>query len=56
MKPRTRLRLSLLVIVLSTIFGFLVLWKRDLASDIVLWYVPTVITMILFVDLWKRDK
>jgi hypothetical protein len=55
MTPRTRLHLSLAIVFISMIFGFLVLWERDLAADVVLWYVPTVITMILFIDLWKRD-
>jgi len=56
MKPKTRLRLSLVVVIISMAFGFLILWEREIASDIVLWYVPTVITMILFIDLWKRSE
>lgn len=54
MRPKIRLHLSLVVVVISAIFGLLVLFERDIADDIALWYVPTVITMILLTNLWKR--
>lgn len=54
MNPRTRLHLSLVIVGISTIFGFLVLFERDIADDIALWYVPTVLTMILLSHFWKR--
>lgn len=55
MTPKTRLRMSLAIVVISTIFGLLVLLERDISEGIALWYVPTVLTMILLSNIWKRN-
>lgn len=55
MGPNTRLRLSVVMIVLSAIYAGLIVQDRDLAGIVAIGYIALLLTLIVLTNLWKRD-
>lgn len=56
MGPEARLTISWGIVVISILYGAVVIFFHDVAVNIALWYVPVVLTLILITNFWKRHE
>jgi 1,4-dihydroxy-2-naphthoate octaprenyltransferase len=54
MKPRTRLSLSVAMIIGSMVYGLLVALDREIASALMLGYVGLLLTIFATNEIWKK--
>lgn len=54
MKARTRLTLSLVMIIGSALYGLLIAEDANIAEAVALGYVALLLTLFLAANLWKR--
>lgn len=54
MNPSTRLKLSALMIFVSTIYGVVVAQDPDVAEAIALGYIAILLTVFILVNVWKK--
>jgi len=56
MRPRSRLYLCGVVIVLSALYGLLVAQAPELAHALVTGYVALLLTIFVLVEVWKKHE
>lgn len=54
MRPRTRLALSLAMIVASASYGLLIVEDTNIAEAVAMGYVAVLLTVFFAVNLWKK--
>lgn len=53
MKANTRLTLSVVIIVGSALYGFLIIEAQQFAEAIALGYISVLLTVLVAINLWK---
>lgn len=54
MRPRTRLALSLAMIIASATYGLLIVEDPNIAEAVAMGYVAVLLTVFFAVNLWKK--
>lgn len=54
MTPKTRLRLIVGLLALSTIYALLVGWNPELARAVAVGYIALMLTVLVLIQLWKK--
>lgn len=56
MRPDARLKLSAVVIVMSSLYGVLVVKWPHFASALMLGYVGVLLTIVVLSEVWKKNE